>query len=311
VLIGALRIADRVRRRLGRTARDGFWLLADAANQAKPILLAISSQMDEAWQVLHYVRSIDNPLAVRSGLLDYLSCRVRSAFSQNRAVARVLGAKSYSDIGNFAKLVTAAMHSLIFLFVIYALYIYYRALVEPGMWGTMFEGIIIALYMVPFFVIALVGLTMLLGESLLSAFGSPFRFCLQVVGSLTTIPREIGTYLIRRKSWSVILEMAMGLEGYQFALPLIDQVPRNIPKNLVAYEDMPKGAEHDALDRRSNWVGRHLKEASETFSKLVVTEAELKSLQRTIEEDQTLVHAAYYTDDECIARIADWIAGTR
>jgi len=27
-----------------------------------------------------------------------------------------------------------------------------------------------------------------------------------------------------------------------------------------------------------------------------------------IEADQTLVHAACYTDDECIARIADWIA---
>jgi hypothetical protein len=35
----------------------------------------------------------------------------------------------------------------------------------------------------------------------------------------------------------------------------------------------------------------------------------MTSLLRTIEEDQTLVHAAYYTDDECIARIADWIAG--
>jgi hypothetical protein len=29
----------------------------------------------------------------------------------------------------------------------------------------------------------------------------------------------------------------------------------------------------------------------------------------TIENDETLVHAAYYTDDECIARIADWISG--
>lgn len=31
-------------------------------------------------------------------------------------------------------------------------------------------------------------------------------------------------------------------------------------------------------------------------------------LLRTIEADQTLVHAAYYTDDECIALIAEWIA---
>jgi hypothetical protein len=36
--------------------------------------------------------------------------------------------------------------------------------------------------------------------------------------------------------------------------------------------------------------------------------ADIQSLLRTIEEDQTLVYAAYYTDDECIARIADWIA---
>jgi hypothetical protein len=44
-------------------------------------------------------------------------------------------------------------------------------------------------------------------------------------------------------------------------------------------------------------------------SKLAVTTADLTSLLRTVEEDQTPVHAAYYTDDECIARIADWIAG--
>jgi hypothetical protein len=41
---------------------------------------------------------------------------------------------------------------------------------------------------------------------------------------------------------------------------------------------------------------------------LAVTSADITSLLQTIEEDQTLVHAAYYTDEECIARIADWIA---
>lgn len=30
---------------------------------------------------------------------------------------------------------------------------------------------------------------------------------------------------------------------------------------------------------------------------------------RSIWADQSLVHAAYYSDDECIDRIADWIAG--
>jgi hypothetical protein len=70
-------------------------------------------------------------------------------------------------------------------------------------------------------------------------------------------------------------------------------------------------AEQRASKGRSAWVARHLADVSQTFSKLVVTAADLTSLQRTVEEDQKLVHAAHYTDDECIARIADWIAGRR
>ena len=100
-----------------------------------------------------------------------------------------------------------------------------------------------------------------------------------------------------------------GLEGYRFTIPLIEQSPRNVLDEVVKYENMPKGAEQRALQRRSAWVARHLGEVSQTFAKLVVTAADLTSLQRTIEEDQELVHAAYYTDDECIARIADWISG--
>jgi hypothetical protein len=34
----------------------------------------------------------------------------------------------------------------------------------------------------------------------------------------------------------------------------------------------------------------------------------MTSLLKSVERDETLVHAAYYTDEECIARIADWIA---
>ena len=57
--------------------------------------------------------------------------------------------------------------------------------------------------------------------------------------------------------------------------------------------------------RTCAWVARHLEEVSQTFAKLAVTAADITSLLRKVEEDQTLVHAAYYTDDECIARIAD------
>jgi hypothetical protein len=58
---------------------------------------------------------------------------------------------------------------------------------------------------------------------------------------------------------------------------------------------------------RSAWIGRHFGDVTETLAKLVITSADISLLQRSIESDQSLVHAAYYMDDQCIARIADWI----
>jgi hypothetical protein len=37
--------------------------------------------------------------------------------------------------------------------------------------------------------------------------------------------------------------------------------------------------------------------------------SDISTFLKTIASDVSLVHAAYYTDDESIGRIADWIAG--
>jgi hypothetical protein len=116
-------------------------------------------------------------------------------------------------------------------------------------------------------------------------------------------------YEVRYLSWPILLNVVMGLEGYRLMRPRVNrQQPTPVPKGFFKYEDMPKGAELRALDKRSAWIARHLGDVSQTFSNLAVTAADVSSLLRTIEDDQTLVHAAYYTDDACIGRIADWIA---
>lgn len=102
----------------------------------------------------------------------------------------------------------------------------------------------------------------------------------------------------------------MGLEGYRFTLPMIARTPALAPENCYKYEDLPKEAEQRALSMRNAWINRHFGDVTETFSKMVVTASDLSSLLRLVEADQSLVHAAYYPDDECIARIADWIVGT-
>jgi hypothetical protein len=273
-----------------------------------PLLFAMGSAKDEAWQILYHMRSMQNPLAVKSNLLSYLFTSLRSDVSRAAQVARIHGAKSYRDLGIIVKLVMATTYALILLFFVF---LFIENYILQQLFNSGVTTITGALYFLPFGVLTpvlvfVLFLTKFLGEGFYSAFWSPFRWCARQVGSLRGIFPEIATYVVRNRGWSVLQATVTGLEGFRFTLPLVEQSPRN-----VKYENMPKGAELRAMKRRSDWVARHLADVSETFAKLVVTAADLTALQRMIEVDQELVHAAYYTDDECIARIADWIAGDR
>ena len=99
----------------------------------------------------------------------------------------------------------------------------------------------------------------------------------------------------------------MGLEGYPYRIPTIERRPSYVPQTFVRCENIPEVAERHALDERRAWIGRGLDDATQTFS--AVAPADIHSLLRKIAADPLLVHAAYYSDERCIARIADWIAG--
>jgi hypothetical protein len=272
-----------------------------------PVLLAISSPMDEAWQVLHHLRAIDNPFIVRSSLLSYLASSAHSRILRGEQVAHISGARSFKDMSSIQKYMVAlcdlcAIGGMILILAWTTLYFI----------GTILPVVLLKqgfAMLVGAFVAALIfGPT----YEFYSAFLSPVRWCVLRAQSLASVGGAFGTYMVRRWSWPVLLRMAMGLEGYPFKIPLIDrQHPSPVPQNFVKYEDMSRGTQQRALQKRSAWVARHLGDVSQTFSKLAVTAADITLLLRTIEEDQTLVHAAYYTDDECIARIANWIADAK
>jgi hypothetical protein len=276
--------------------------------QDRPTFFAMGSLMDEAWQILHHTGTMQNPLAVGSNLLRYLFVSLRSGVSRAAQRDRIYGAKSYRDLGIAAKLVMAIVHVVTVVVLLYMILICGVVFAL----GTVTNVAIVLFYLSFSFGLVVLTLvlfiTKLLGETFYSAFLSPFRWCVRRVGSLGLIFPEMATYLVRKRGWSVLRAITMGLEGYRFKLPVIEQFPRNLPEKFVKYENMPSGAERRAMDRRSAWVARHLGDVSQTFAKLAVTAADMTSLLRTIEDDQTLVHAAYYTDDECIARVADWIA---
>jgi hypothetical protein len=147
------------------------------------------------------------------------------------------------------------------------------------------------------------------GEDIHSAFFSPFRSFWRGLTSWRAVLTSMSTYLVRYFAWSVLQRTAIGLEGYRFKFPLIERRPNNISQDLTRYEDMPIVAEQHALTMRNRWVTRILGDISNTFSSVTLTASDISSLLSKIADDPSLVHAAYYTDDRCIERIADWIAG--
>ena len=294
---------------------------SSGADCPRPRFLAIGSNVDEAWQLLHHMRNADNPLAIRLNLAMFLFSSLRSHRSLRAEVARIHGARSFRDLGTAGQAVMA----LVYIFGILAvgagallLFVAQNDAISLMMPMSEFErgtADYILLFGISFLMSATLVFAFVLvlvrpfAEKFFSVFLSPFRSFGWCVGALIGIPGDLVTYVVRRKSWPVLLETAMGLEGYRFRMPSIDQSPRSGSENLVRYEDMAKGAKDRALNQRSTWIARHLGDISESFSKLAVTAADISSLLRTVEEDRTLVHGAYYTDDECIERIADWIAG--
>ena len=75
----------------------------------------------------------------------------------------------------------------------------------------------------------------------------------------------------------------------------------------TTYEDMSTKVVRRALARREKWISRAFGDVTQTLSKMAVPD--MSSLLKMVETDLSLVHAAYYTDDERIERIADWISG--
>lgn len=291
----------------------------EKASEARPELLAISSPVDEAWQILHHMRNVQNPLAVRSNLPRHVLSVLRASVSNSASIARIQGAKTYRDFGKGGKYALIGAHLLTGLTVIAGLRLVlaeYELRPVIAQLGTIGLGAGLRLAeMAIFFLLNLLAtftvvavLTNSLGRDFYSAYSSPFRWCAHRIGCLPNVFSALATYMLRRKAWSFLQTIAMGVEGYGYALPVVEQHPNCTTTRVIKYENIPAASERRALKSRSDWVGLHLADVSQAFAKIAITAVDVTHMLRIVEADQSLVHGVYYTDDDCIARIADWIA---
>jgi hypothetical protein len=311
VLAGVVWLIYRRNRRTPRSEDRGASHATDPGTL--PQLLAIGSLMDEPWQMLHYLRNANDPLRIQSNPLSYALSVLRSNISNRSDIARIRGAKSYRDFSGTTRVALWALHVFTLLTALVGLGagFTYHELSGSGWNDVVMMILALGLFGLCIFVLlSLVAfLTNSLGVGFYSAYVSPFRWCIRRLLCLGSIFSALATYMVRRRAWPMLQAIAMGLEGYQYALPDVRHEPTLACVGVIKYEPLPKAAEDRALAMRGAWIGRHLGDASQTFASFAVKSNDLTALLRAVEADQSLVHGAYYSDDACISRIADWIAG--
>lgn len=285
--------------------------------------LAISSPMDEAWQILHHLRLHHIPFFGNRPFLSYLRDLYKHDLRNRFEIAKAHGAMGFKGAPICIKLLVLSTYAIITFAALTSINYFghdiYNYITTGqflpsegghpafGKAAEVYLGVIqIALSLLTTIVILSVG-TGVLGPGFFSAFCAPLRWSSHRLLSINAIFRGIGTSYVRKRGWNVIQIAAMGLDGYAYKLPQIDRVPNFDGEKQVRYEDLPEHVERRALSARAEWLTRNFGEVSRTFAKLVVTAGDITSLMHTIAADQSLVHGSYYTDDDCIARIADWI----
>jgi len=292
--------------------------------QPKTDLLCMNSTSDEAWRVLRATRQARDPVAVR--FLCHVQSTIKAKTERSNARSRIRDEKSYRDIRLLYWPILLLMHAWTILLLVFlsistkaeiALiantvfghigvegYLNLRSLssdrIDSGALLLLILTVLLVLYLYTF-----------VGSAFISAYLSPFRWLGRQAARIQSIAYAVATYRVRAGLWRFIQETALGVEGYPFNLPKVELKPRRFSRDLVKITGklMPPGAQKRAEDRRSNQSRQILSDVLEMVSKRKPSTADINSVLRDISTDIELVHAAYYTDDECIARIADWIAG--
>jgi hypothetical protein len=160
-----------------------------------------------------------------------------------------------------------------------------------------------------FFVLGWAGMSMgtyAAGMGFFAAFTTPIRVLYDRLRTASAIATALIAYFTRRRAWSFLKSIAMGLDGYSGEIPDIHRKPFN---GINAYEELSDEIVMRVQDKQNVSLIRQASIASRLLSQSILSPSDVEKPLKTIERDVSLVHAVYYNDPECIGRIGDWISG--
>lgn len=278
----------------------------DEAAGTNLVGLAITSPYDEARQVLHHLRETQNPLAVAENRWSRLWRNVTSVIKQKSEISDLHGAATFKDLSRTSRGILIFFYLLIVLTPVYGILVQTEEFAQ----NPILNAVMLTAGLVLGNLFYAVVVSAFAGPKFYSAFLAPFRWLNHRLLAVASIPNEIATMVVRRNAWRVLQTYALGLQGYTYELPRVGVSPEIDGPWKFAAEELSPGATERAMRRRGDWLRSRLGDVSQALTALTLTATDIQVLLADISQDMTLVHAAYYTDDECIERIADWIAGT-
>jgi hypothetical protein len=275
-----------------------FWQL----DVLRPVVLCLGSRYDEAMTVLSHLSVMKDPIRPRWGLLGSIAQRQSVFIDQTEQIGQLTGRTlKNTTIYDKAYIIFLYISPLVF-FIAY--YFGFHSLSVKSAFLVWCFWIFMMILLKAF--LAAVGVGTI---SELYAIVFPVIFLSRRIQFLSTIPSIAVEHLVRTRAWRLATAAALGIEGYSHPVPEVRDVPAFAPRGLVKYENLSDDVRTRALARRNEWALKHFGSASDAFAKEILTAADLERLLELVVSDLGLVHAAYYTDDECIDRIARWIAG--
>jgi hypothetical protein len=137
----------------------------------------------------------------------------------------------------------------------------------------------------------------------------PFAIVGRHFGVLLSLPTQIVGYFVRQRAWPLFRRLSLGLDGFPIEVGGICIKPPHFPDAAVQYEELRPEVRDRVLRTRDKQIGSHVGAVSALLSQSGVRTDDLTILLSNVYTNVSLVHAAYYQEEEYIDRIARWIAG--
>lgn len=138
----------------------------------------------------------------------------------------------------------------------------------------------------------------------------PFRAFHWVYSAVRGMLSEIAEMMGRRTAWFYIKQRAFGMAGQPAKIAAATLVPKEISEFTYTYEELPPDVVKRAHAKRSTTLSAKVAAVSEALGDPSVQLSDIDAVLSTLSGTASLVHSAYYEDEECICRCAKWISTT-